>query len=153
MPNSSGTGQLGHQEPLGKPTGAWSNVDGPWRDVSEAMLQPFTEQGLADEFREAGAKVEQHRGRPWLVSSLGLYTGVHLAARFSAQEAKRPSPRALAYRVVLTDADVARANAALPAHILANVADFSSAQLSSNRRYHLRKCRRTCRSFRSWTWR
>ncbi len=142
MPNSSATGQVGHQESLGKPTGSRSNADGPWRDVSEAMLQPFTEQELVDELREGGSKVEQHRGRPWLVSSRGLYTGIHLGARFSAEEAKRPSPRALAYRVVLTDADAARANASLPAHILTNVADFSSAQLSSNRRYHLRRCRK-----------
>jgi hypothetical protein len=67
---------------------------------------------------------------------------VHSLARLSAEEAARPTRACWGFHATLRDADAGRANTALPAHRIANVADFDEGDLSSNRRNELRKARR-----------
>jgi hypothetical protein len=118
---------------------------GLWQDLGDAVLVPLTEAQLADELRETGVRVQQHRGRWWQELRPGLWMGVHLGARFRSQEATAPSRRCWAYRARLVEADAREANASMPLHLLADLASFSPASLPATRRQELRRCQRDVR--------
>ena len=112
------------------------------RDAALATLTSMSEAELAECIRDPGTIIE-HRGRYWRQGYRGLYEPVHPMARLSAEEATRPAQLCWAYSATLDDAASPRANATRPMHLLADLASFGPHALSSNRRYHLRRSRRS----------
>lgn len=114
------------------------------REVSKAVLSSMTEAELANRQREQeGVHVVCHRGRYWRETSPGFYEPSHRMARLSAEQATPPVPLLCwGFRAALCEDDAAVANGSIPIHLLSNVEGYDLQGLSSNRRYHLRKCRK-----------
>ncbi|RBY93220.1 hypothetical protein [Blastococcus sp. TF02A-30] len=115
------------------------------RDVAEARVPVVTEQELGAHLERSGRRVVEHRGRLWTQSMPGFYRPVHLLARLSAREATRPVRAAWGYQACLAPADAGRANAAVPTHLVTDLAAFDEPALSKSRRRSLRKARERVR--------
>ena len=113
------------------------------REASAAVLTPGDEEWLAQSLRMAGRHVIGHRGHHWLEAPRGFYQPIHLMARLHADEVTRPRPLAWGYRATLCDEDsAAHANAALPVHILTDVAGYTMEALGRRDRRAVRQCAR-----------
>lgn len=111
------------------------------RDASAALLSSGDEESLALSLRRAGRSVIEHRGRYWMEVPRGFYQPIHWMARLRADEATLPRRLAWGYRATLCDEDCGtHGNAALPAHLLADVAGYTFEALSRRRRRDLRVC-------------
>jgi hypothetical protein len=113
------------------------------KSASESVLAPLTEDEMAAWRRDQGSRVVRHRGRWWWEARRGFYRPIHMLARLRADEATRPATACWGFHATLRDDDADHANTALPTHRIANVDDYDEERLSSNRRYELRKARRT----------
>ena len=111
------------------------------RPASEAVVRSLTEDELARWHEQRGDRLVRHAGRYWKTTHPGFYEPLHWFARLAPEQATRPAA-CLGFRAVLDDGGAAAANAALPTHVLSDVAGYGPHVLSSNRRYHLRKAQR-----------
>lgn len=112
------------------------------RPAAEATLTPTTEPEHAAWLREDGRRVREHRGRWWMSLRPGFWRPVHFLARLTAVEATKPAPLCWGFQAPLREEDAASANASAPMHWVSDLDDFGEQNLSSNRRYQLRKSRR-----------
>jgi len=113
-------------------------------DVADASIVPMTEAELADSPpRSSSGKIILHRGRHWRQTFPGLFEPVHPLARLAVEEATSPSLACWGFHATLAKDDSDRANATKPMHLLGELASFGPASLSSNRRYQLRRSRRS----------
>jgi hypothetical protein len=113
------------------------------REASAAVLTPGDEESLAQTLRMAGRQVIDHRGHHWIEAPRGFYQPIHWMARLHADEVTRPRQLAWGYRGTLCDEDsAAHANAALPVHILTDVAGYTMEALGRRDRRAVRQCAR-----------
>ena len=110
------------------------------RDVSAAALTGGDEGALANVRRSAGRTVLRHRGHYWMEVPRGFFQPVHWMARLHGDEASVPRRLAWGYRATLCEEDAAEANAALPVHLLTDVAGYTFEALGRRRRRDVRKC-------------
>lgn len=110
-------------------------------DVSEATIKPISTEELAKIRRAQGAHIISHNGCFWEEITRYFYQPVHLLARLNI-EAVPPAQFRWGYRAVLSDNDASKANGTIPVHLLTNLEDHDTHLLSSNRRHHLRMCRK-----------
>lgn len=111
------------------------------RDISEATVPVVSEAELAAHLLSRGLRVVEHRGRFWRQQTPGFYRPVHLLARLSRHEATRPRGAAWGFQACLDEPDAARANAAIPTHLITDVVNFDEQALPKTRRHTLRKAR------------
>ncbi|CCH88108.1 conserved protein of unknown function [Modestobacter italicus] len=111
------------------------------RDVCLARVPVVTEAELAEHLRARGRRVVEHRSRWWRQIVPGFYRPVHDMARLTAREATRPTAACWGYQACLADDDAGHANAAVPAHVISDLAGFDEAALPKTRRHALRKVR------------
>ena len=78
----------------------------------------------------------------WRAVYPGFYQPIHLLARVSAAEVRRPARLCWGFRAALAPEDAHLANASVPVHLLSEVQNFEEGGLSRNRRSDLRRCRR-----------
>jgi hypothetical protein len=116
-------------------------VTGDIRPASEAVVRSLTEEELATWRLARGERVVERAGRYWRMSRPGFWEPVHWLARLRADEARRPGP-CLGFRAVLAPEFEEAATGALPAHVLAPVAEWGPHLLSRNRRQRLHKATR-----------
>jgi hypothetical protein len=112
------------------------------RPASEAVVRSMTEQELAGWRLARGERVLERAGRHWRMSRPGFWEPIHWLARLRSDEARRPTP-CLGFRAVLAPGEEQAATGALPAHVLAQVAEWGPHLLSKNRRQRLRKATRS----------
>jgi hypothetical protein len=110
--------------------------------VEGAALRSTTEAQRAEWLRDLGKAVAVHSGRHWYAPNPGFWRPVHLLARLSPDQATKPRPACWGYEAVLDAHSTAVANASVPIHWLPRLESHSEDNLSSNRRYQLRKARR-----------
>ena len=120
-----------------------SGLDYP--DSSEAVPVVVSEAERAQWLRDSGQRVIEYRGRYWRSKKPGLYEPIHLLARLSENEARRPTPTCWGYRAALTDQDRGRANGSIPVHLIADLDGYGMGSLAPNKRNELRKCMREIR--------
>jgi hypothetical protein len=113
------------------------------RPSAETTLEPLSEDEMAAWRRDQGLHVVRHRGRWWWEAKRGFYRPIHMLARLHANEATRPVAACWGFHATIRDEDAAEANTALPTHRITRLDDWEEDKLSSNRRYELRKARRT----------
>jgi hypothetical protein len=112
--------------------------------VADARIVPTSEAELADAPPgSSSGKIVRHRGHHWRQTFPGLFEPLHPLARLAAEDATRPSVVCWGFHSTLADGDGNRANASKPMHLLADLASFGPESLSSNRRYELRRSRRS----------
>ena len=118
-----------------------SYFDDAVRDISEASIASISEQDEASRLRRQGVRVVRHRGRYWQALRPGFYQPIHLLAEMTSDEATCPKLSSWGFRAALSEAARGQADGSINLHILSNLEDYP-AQLSSNRRYQLRKCQK-----------
>lgn len=106
------------------------------------MLRSMTEVEAAAWWGARGLKVVSHRGRFWKQTQPGFYEPIHWMARLSAAEASCPNRLHWGFRATLGEADDAEANAALPLHLLTDVAGYTLDRFQAKRRFHIRKAQK-----------
>ncbi len=111
-------------------------------DGSEAEIIPSSIEQLADSRRREGRRVIAHKGCYWEEITPGFYEPVNLLTRLNLEQAVPPPQFRWGYRAVLADGYASSANGSLPVHLLTDVKYYDTHKLSSNRRTHLRKCRK-----------
>lgn len=109
-------------------------------NISEAVLNSMTEEQLAIWKKQEGVPVIFSRDRYWEELRKGFYQPIHLLARLSAEQTKRPTPWCWGYRAALCDQDSATVNGSVAVHLLSEVKDYDIKTLFRKRRTHLRKC-------------
>jgi hypothetical protein len=111
------------------------------REASAAVLSSGDEESLALSLRRTDRSVIEHRGRYWMEAPRGFYQPIHWMARLRADEATMPRRLAWGYSATLRDEDCGTlGNAALPVHLLADVAGYTFEALPRRRRRNLRVC-------------
>lgn len=108
--------------------------------LSETDLCSLGEDELADWHRHKGVRVVFHRSRYWRESPPGFFTPVHLLARLTAWEARKPALFCWGFRASLAEEDKAAANTTIAINALPTLRTYEERSLSSNRRYELRRC-------------
>jgi hypothetical protein len=109
---------------------------------AERALIVMSEAELAAMRAAEGDAIVRRRGRHWRASFPGFYQPVDLLARTRAAALRQPAPFCWGFRAALVAEDAHLANAALPLHLLEDLAHFDERELSRNRRSDLRRCRR-----------
>lgn len=99
--------------------------------------------GLRAGAGELGKRVIEKCGRHWLQSAPGIWQPVHPLARLRWEEAIKPTRWCAGFRARLSEEDEARANAAIPFHMMPDLQLYSLQRLSKKRRQHVRSCLRT----------
>ncbi|BCR06410.1 hypothetical protein DESUT3_34790 [Desulfuromonas versatilis] len=112
------------------------------KDCSDSILRCITEGDFAAWRTQQGARVVCHRGRYWEAQPAGFFNGLHLMARMAAAETTRPTPFCWGYRATLRMEESARANGAMPVHLLGDVQNYTFENISSRRRNKIRNCRK-----------
>jgi hypothetical protein len=111
-------------------------------DVKEIEIKPISLEALAKIRSGLGCHIITHNGCYWEEIKRGFYQPVHLLARLTIEQAVSPPHFCWGYRAALSDEDSKNANGTIPVHLLNNLDDYDTHVLSSNRRYHLRKCKK-----------
>lgn len=109
------------------------------KDASSALLRSMPERAWAELLRQEGARVISHRGRYWEEVPRGFYQPVHWLARLNVEEATRPRALLWGFRAALNESE---ANGSVPVYLLSDVQGYDMQSFSSNRRNHLRRCRK-----------
>jgi hypothetical protein len=113
------------------------------RTASDAVLRVLAEDELAAWRRAKGKRLVRRQGRWWEEVRPGFYQAIHWMARQRRYQAERPTALCWGFRTTLHDEDAASANGWLPAHLLAELANYDFNMLPSKLRNKLRKCRRS----------
>ena len=113
--------------------------DLPYRDASEAALQPMNEAEFAARRRRQGVRVLYRHGHYWEVMQPGFYQPVHQLSRLALSEIRAPSYLRWGLRATVRDQDRASANGAMPIHLLADISDYSLDSLDKKQRDHVRR--------------
>jgi hypothetical protein len=104
----------------------------------KSILHPLTEAEHARYLEKGGVKVVEHRGRYWRRKS-GFYYPTHEMARFSREEAVRPSNLCWGFRTSLREEDAAFSTGTLPVHLISDLAGYGLQSLKQSRRTGVRK--------------
>lgn len=108
--------------------------------ASEAVLNSMTEEQFAIWKKQERAPVIFYRDRYWEELRKGFYQPIHLLARLSVEQAKRPTQWCWGYRAALCENDSATVNGSVAVHLLSDIKDYDIQTLFRKRRTHLRKC-------------
>jgi hypothetical protein len=108
------------------------------RDADESTMPSMTEERMAQWRLQEGARLLRHQGRYWEEPRRGFFQPMNVMARLKNDQATSPSPFYWGYRAALVSEE--GANGSIPMHVLDDVQNYHMNLLSSNRRYHLRKC-------------
>lgn len=109
-------------------------------NISEATLTSMTEKQFALWKKQQRAHVISYGDHYWEELRRGFYQPIHLLARLSANQVKRPTPFCWGYRAALSENCTEAANGWVAVHLLSNVKDYDIQSLFRKRRTHLRKC-------------
>jgi hypothetical protein len=106
------------------------------------MLKSMSEEAAAAWWAARGLTTVLHRGRWWKQTRTGFYEPIHWLARLSDAEACPPRRLHWGFRATLDEASAAEANAALPLHLLSDVAGYTMDRFKAKRRFHVRKAQK-----------
>ena len=98
----------------------------------------MSEARLAERLARNGATMRYAHGRYWRRMKRGFYAPLHWLARMDPQEARRPRG-SWGFVAGLHARHAASANAAIPVHVLTNLADFRTADIPKDTRRAYRR--------------
>lgn len=107
-------------------------------DVRSATIRPLTEAELAERMAREGRQLRYAHGRWWRALKRGFYVPIHELARMTPDEARRPGP-GWGFLAPLEERFRAQANAAMPFHLLTDVAGYGPELLPRDTRRGLRR--------------
>lgn len=112
------------------------------KDLSETLITSETEAELAKRRQQENKEVFYHQGRYWEELRSGFYQPIHLLARLKEKQATKPKSLCWGFRSALVEHDKIDANGSIAVHLLSDISEYDLQSLSSNRRNHVRRCRK-----------